>query len=396
MNRPSDRKLRLGVAGLGRAFSLMLPAFTSDPRVHLAAAADLRPEARQRFVADFGGKSYGSVEALCADADIDVVYVATPHQHHADHTRIAAQHGKSVLVEKPMALSLDEAASMVAAAHRAHVHLIVGHSHSFNLPILQTRDHVASGAFGRARMITAINYTDFLYRPRRREEFDLATGGGALFNQAPHQIDIVRVLSGSRVKSVRAQTGAWDLARPTEGAYSALLTFEDGSFASLIYSGYGHFDSDEFEGWIGEMGDSKQLHSGGRPRLFADRDDEASFKAARNYGGPKWDVSPTKHVAHQHFGTVIVSCERADLRPTPNGVMIYEHGGARLESLAPPRISRGEVIDELYAAIVHGRAPLHDGAWGMATLEVCLAMLRSAREGKEIAVGHRGECSDRS
>ena len=52
-------------------------------------------------------------------------------------------------------------------------------------------------------------------------------------------------------------TGDWDAARPTEGAYAALMTFENGAFASLTYSGYGHFDSDEFQGWIGEMGQKK-------------------------------------------------------------------------------------------------------------------------------------------
>ena len=60
--------------------------------------------------------------------------------------------------------------------------------------------------------------------------------------------------------------------------------------------------------------------------------------------------------AHQHFGTVIVSCERADLRPLPNGVMIYDDGAARLERLPPPAVPRAEVIDELYGAVVQWRS----------------------------------------
>ena len=75
-----------------------------------------------------------------------------------------------------------------------------------------------------------------------------------MFSQAAHQIDIVRLLGGGMVKSVRAATGAWEKKRPTEGAYSAFLSFEDGTFATVAYSGYAHFDSDEFTGWIGEMG----------------------------------------------------------------------------------------------------------------------------------------------
>ena len=210
-----------------------------------------------RFAADFAAKTYETVEELCADPAVEIVYVATPHQHHAAHAILAARHGKHVLVEKPMALTLEDCAAMIDAAQRASVHLIVGHSHSFDAPILRTRELIASGAYGAVRMIHALNYTDFLCRPRRPEELDTAQGGGAVFNQAAHQVDIVRLLGGGRVTSVRAATGAWDATRPTEGAYSALLTFEDGAFASLTYSGYGHFDSDEFQGWVGEMGQAK-------------------------------------------------------------------------------------------------------------------------------------------
>ena len=151
---------------------------------------------------------------------------------------------------------------------RAGVHLVVGHSHSFDAPIPRLRALVESGAFGAVRMINAINYTDYLYRPRRPEELDTAQGGGAVFNQAAHQVDIVRLIGGGRVTSVRAATGAWDAARPTEGAYAALLTFADGAFASLTYNGYGHFDSDELQGWIGEMGQQKEPYAGpSRPRF---------------------------------------------------------------------------------------------------------------------------------
>ncbi len=84
-----------------------------------------------------------------------------------------------------------------------------------------------------------------------------------------------------------------------------------------------------------------------------------------------------------------MSCERADLRPLPNGVMIYQDGAARLDPLPLPAVPRAEVIDELYEAVVHGKPPLHDGAWAMATLEVCLAMLQSSREGRDVALSRQ-------
>src|SRR2546423_9395216 len=230
--------MRIGAAGLGRAFTLMAPPLAGDARVRLVAAADPRAEARAQFSKDFGGRTYATVEELCADSAVDVVYVATPHQFHAEHARLAFAAGKHALIEKPMALTLAECRAMTDAARAAQRHLIVGHSHSYDAPIRRTRELIASGAFGRLRMITAFNFTDFLYRPRRPEELDTARGGGAVYNQAAHQVDIVRLLAGGRLASVRAQTGAWDRARPPEGAYSALLTFEDGAFATITYSGY--------------------------------------------------------------------------------------------------------------------------------------------------------------
>jgi len=92
------------------------------------------------------------------------------------------------------------------------------------------------------------------------------------------------------------------------------------------------------------------------------------------------------NLSHQHFGLVLVSCERADLRPLPSGVMIYADAEAKLDPLPPPDVPRSEVVDELFDAVVHGRAPLHDGRWGTATLEVCVAMLTSAREHRDVAL----------
>lgn len=385
-----SRQLKLGVAGLGRAFTLMLPTFIQDQRIQLAAAADPRPEARRRFADDFSPRVYATVEELCADPQLDAIYVATPHQHHAEHTVAAATAGKHVLVEKPMALTLAECQAMIAATRSANRYLVVGHSHSFNLPFRRAREIIASGMLGRVRMITALNYTDFLYRPRRPEELDTDAGGGVLFSQGAHQIDIVRLLGGGLLKSVRASMGAWDSSRPSDGAYSAHLTFADGAFASAVYSGYAHFDSDEFCDWIGEMGHKKDPDGYGaarkRLRQAATREEEVALKNERNFGGksyapPRLDGPPA---AHQHFGMVLVSCEKGDLRPLPNGVMIYDDESQRLEPLAPPGVPRREVIDEFYEAVVFNRPPVHSGEWSLATMEACLAILESSRSRTEV------------
>jgi phthalate 4,5-cis-dihydrodiol dehydrogenase len=389
LNDGSKRVLRLGVAGLGRAFTVMLPTFVKDDRVALVAAADSRAEARDRFTAEFSAKSYQTVEELCADPQVEVVYVATPHQHHAMHTVLAAGHGKHVLIEKPMALTLDECRSMIGAAESTGVRLIVGHSHSFDAPVARAHALIEGGTFGPVRMIAALNYTDFIYRPRRPEELDTAQGGGVAFNQAAHQVDVVRLLGGGLVKSVRAVTGGWDRARPTEGAYATLLTFQNGAFATLNYNGYGHFDSDEFQSWVGELGERKTPNTAKPVPSFGNAAEEAQVKTARNYGGVSYRPPRSDDLMHQHFGMIIASCERADLRPMPNGVIIYRNGSVTLDPLPPPQVPRVEVIDELYDAIAHDRPPLHDGRWAMATMEVCLALLQSAREGRDIHLAHQ-------
>ncbi|HEX3346966.1 MAG TPA: Gfo/Idh/MocA family oxidoreductase [Acetobacteraceae bacterium] len=386
--------IRLGVAGLGRAFMLMLPTFARDPRIRLVAAADPRPPARARFTQEFGGHAYESVAEMCADPAIDAVYVATPHEMHVEHVRLAVAHGRHVLVEKPMALTVADCAAMVAAADAAGVHLLVGHSHSFDLPYLRTRALIAGGAFGRVRMITALNYTDFLYRPRRPEELDTAQGGGAVANQAAHQVDVVRLFANAPARSVRAAAGVWDPARPIEGAYTAFLDFEGGVAASLTYSGYGRFDTDELCGWIGEMGQERDPAAYGeaRRRLRGVKSgaEEAALRDRRGYGEANVSV-PKPPAAHNHFGLIVVSCERADLRPLPTGVMIFGEEERRFDPLPAPAIPRAEVIDELAAAILDGTPPLHSGTWGLATVEICQAMLASAREGREMPLVHQKE-----
>ncbi len=383
----NSRRLKLGVAGLGRAFTLMLPTLANDPRLQLVGATDPQALACAQFERDFGVACDASFEALCQNPQVEAIYIATPHALHADQVEMAAAHGKHVMVEKPMALTLEDCTRMIDATARAGVVLMVGHSHSFNAPILKTYELIHSGQYGKVRMIHALNYTDFLYRPRRPEELDTQAGGGVVFSQAAHQIDIVRLLGGGLVSTVMAHTGAWDAQRPTEGAYSALLGFSQGAFASLTYSGYGHFDSDQWMDSIGELGQAKDasLHGAARQRLMSTHNasEEANLKAARNYGAAQWSGSKAlpRGVRHQHFGPLIVSCDGADLRPTAQGVWIDGDVDVSFQALPSPALPRQEVIDEFYNAIVHDRPVLHSGAWARATSAVSLALLASAQSG---------------
>ena len=387
------QRLGLGVAGLGRAFMLMLPTLAHHPRIALAACADPRAEARARFVQDVGGRAHESVEALCDDPDVQAIYLATPHQHHAAQAIRAAQAGKHVLVEKPMALTLAEAAAMVEAHARAGTHLMLGHSHGQDAPVRHARRLIAEGRVGAPRLITALNSTDFLWRPRRPEELVTDQGGGVVFSQAAHQLDVIRVLSGGLLHGLRAQSVQ---GRGTEGAYAAFMAF-DGGAATATYSGFGRYDSDALMGWVGELGAAKAPTTPGAARARLDMAREVESKVARGYGGaghPPGLPPAAAPAHHNHFGFVLVQCEHADLRLTPDGVEVHDDAGLHLHRTPLPGLPRAEVLDEFCAAALDGIAPRHDGAWGLATLEACLALIEAARSGREIALHHQTRFRD--
>lgn len=366
---------------------LTLPALRIDKRIQLVAACAPREESRLAFESTFGGRTYESIEGICGDENIEILYVATPHQFHAEHVISAAKSGKHVLVDKPLAISMKDGEDMVVSCEESNVHLIVGPSHSFDMPVLQARALIDSGELGQVRMINALNYTDFLYRPRRPEELQTNKGGGVIFSQAVHQIDIVRLLAGGVGKQVSAMTGNWDSERPTEGAYSALISFENGAFASLTYSGYAHFDSDEWMDNVSEMGHKKTTGSYGTARRMLksinSSQAEATLKQTRTFKGETATKSPTHH---EHFGPIIISCEHGDIQLTPNGIWIYKNEERRFEPAPAILNPRTTVVDAIVNAVRNNTPPIQSGRWGLASLEMCHAILASAKDSAPVTL----------
>lgn len=391
MRSQVTQPVKLGVVGLGRAFMLTLPALRACPDVVLTAACDPRPAARETFEREFKQPAYDSVNALCQHSDTEAVYIATPHALHAQHVTLCAAAGKHVLVEKPLSISLDEGQRMIQACHRAGIHLIVGPCHSFDIPVTEAKTIIDSKQLGAVKMIHALNYTDFLYRPRRTEELQTGHGGGVIFSQAVHQVDIIRSLVGQRARHVVAMTGAWDPNRSTEGSYAALVSFHGGAFASLVYSGYGHFDSDMWQGWVSELGHDKSPSTYGSARRTLARLEgihtgEAMLKELRTYG----EATPSEPATHnEHFGPVIVSCELGDIHITPDGLWIYSNHERKFTATDLAQAPRSNVIQWLVSAVRHDNPPNQVGTWGLASLEICCAMLESAHSELPIMLRHQ-------
>jgi phthalate 4,5-cis-dihydrodiol dehydrogenase len=217
-----------------------------------------------------------------------------------------------------------------------------------------------------------------------------------VLNQGPHQVDVVRLIAGGKVRSVRAMTGIWDRARAHEGSYTCYLEFEDGTPATLVYSGYGFFDTAELFDWVGEGGQPRapetNLTVRRRLREVHSSEEEEQLKEDMRFGGQR--EGEFSHVwsgerKQPFFGFTLVSCERGDIRQTPDGLRIYGETEQREITLPSAKRGREAEVEELYQAVIEGRPVFHDGRWGEATLEVCLAILQSASDRKEILLSHQ-------
>jgi len=369
---------------MGAAAQAFVPALQRHLGFEWVAAADANAAVAQKMRHLHGVKAYATVAELLADPELDAVYVATPTALHAPHVLAAVAAGKHVLVEKPMAVTLAEGHAMVNAAQKAGVVLLVGHSHSYDPPIQGMREVIDSGELGRVGMVNTWCYTDWMLRPRRADEFDAQQGGGVTFRQGAHQFDIIRLLCGGEVRSVRAKTFDWQARRPGVGAHMVFLDFDNGAAATAVYNGYGHFSSMELCFDISEWGFHLPEQARAKPAAPAgalSEEAEHQAKLARAASAIP-DGAP-----HQpFFGLTVVSCEKGDIRQSPNGLWVYTAAGRSEVRLPVGKGPRDQVLAEFHAAMTGHAAPRHDGRWGLANLEVCIAAMESARAGREIAI----------
>ena len=378
-------RIRIGIVGLGAAGRAFLPAIRGHSAFELVAVAEPAVDTRESIASDTGAAAFADLPSMMSGAALDAVYIATPTELHPEHAALAFAAKKHVLTEKPMAVTIEQGRTMIDAADRAGVVLLVGHSHSYDLPIAKMREIVASGTLGRVRMIHTWNFTDWIYRPRRPDELDISLGGGVTFRQGSHQFDIVRLIGGGLVKSVHATTFDWDVARRSIGAHTVFMQFADGVAATAVYNGYGYFSTMELIADVTEWGFTEPLDKRAPVRRSAgSAADELAAKRKR-----AGSAIPTSAPHQPHFGLTLVSCERGDIRQSPDGLFVYSDKGREAIALPSDRSPRDLVLDEFAAAISGKAAPIHDGRWGLANLEICLAAIESSKSGKAVELAHQ-------
>lgn len=394
MSTNTEKKtLRAGVAGLGMAGAGILSTLAAFDDVQLVAAADPREQARKAFEAEFGGSTYDSVEQLCDDPEVDAVWIATPTRLHAEHVRLAAERGKHLVVEKPFAVTLEECDEMIEIAQKNHVALVAGGARSFEPAFIAMRKLISSGRLGRLGALNTWSLTGWIIRPREPYEVDAGVGGGTVYNQAPHPVDVLRLLGGGMVKSVRAITSEWMPERPCPGYFTAIMEFENGTPATLSYNGHGYMLGWELLPW-GETPARQQASDAAYAYRRALRDASADEYAAREtlrFGGRSgpYGFGGDGNWVPQDAGLVVASMERGEIRQSATGLYVYDDEGRHDEEFPKAGGMRKNEVDELRQAIGEGLAPQHDGRWGKATIEVILALMTSSAEHREVTLHHQ-------
>lgn len=201
----TKQKVRFAVIGCGRICKIHTAVLSELPGSEIVVVCDVVRERAEKFAKKYLCDFTTDYHEILQRDDIDVVNICTPTYLHPEMAVNAAKAGKHVVTEKPMALSLNEADSMIEACGKAGVKLFVIKQNRYNPPIIRLKEAIDEMRFGR---ILYGNTTVRWYRPQSyydEDEWFRKFGGGVLINQASHNIDMLQWLVGS-VAQVYAKT----------------------------------------------------------------------------------------------------------------------------------------------------------------------------------------------
>ncbi|MGE3818083.1 MAG: Gfo/Idh/MocA family protein [Isosphaeraceae bacterium] len=233
------RRLRTALVGCGKVGSIHASVLSSLPESELVAHCDSQAERAFAFASRYGGIAFQDVESMLRLVRPEAVFLCTPHPLHAWPAILAAEAGAHVMVEKPMAASLEDCDRMIAAARKAGVLLGVVSQRRFYEPVRRVKEAIEAGKIGEPALgvFQMFSWRDEAYYRSDpwRGRWD-TEGGGVLINQSPHMIDLLRWFLGD----VAEVGGAWaNLNHPTvavEDTAVATLRFRSGGLGSIVAS----------------------------------------------------------------------------------------------------------------------------------------------------------------
>jgi predicted dehydrogenase len=225
--------VRWGVLGPGRIARKFATGLQAAPGAELVAVGSRSQANADAFGEEFGVPTrHASYEALAADPNVDVVYVATPHPLHMEATLLCLDHGKAVLCEKPFAMNLGQAERMVASARDKRLFLMEAMWTRFRPAIRKAVELVDAGAIGTPQLLQVGVGWGASFDPSSRL-FDKALGGGILLDGGIYPLSLASHFLGEpeQIASLAhmAPTGVDDQA-------GVLLSYASGAMASVVFS----------------------------------------------------------------------------------------------------------------------------------------------------------------
>lgn len=321
-----ERDLRFALIGCGRVSPRHVQALEEVPHAHWVAACDVDEAAREETAASLGVPGFADYDDLLAEAQPDVVVLATPSGLHPEQTIRAAEAGVHVLTEKPMATRWSDGRKMVRACEEHRTALFVVKQHRYNPVVQHLARAIADHRFGR---IFAVQMNLFWTRPQ--EYYDMAAwrgtwdlDGGALMNQAIHYVDLLQWLVGP-VASVHAFTATLDRRIEVEDTAAVNLRWRSGAVGSMTVTMLTH--PKNFEGSLTIIGERGTVRLGG---VACNRVERWEFDEAIPADG---DVR-SREWADAVYGNGHVPLYRdviGALRGEPGGVVDGEEGLKSLE-----------------------------------------------------------------
>lgn len=239
------RQVRYVIIGCGMISKYHIAAISNCADAQLAGVYGLNVTQTQEFAGQNHTIAYATVADIWADPTVDAVCICTPSGFHASYALDAISHGKHVLIEKPMALSLTDCDRIIQTAKENHVLVGVVSQLRFSPAIVQVKRAMERGALG--KMVCADLYMKY---HRSQTYYDSADwrgtwkldGGGALMNQGIHGVDLVQYLAGP-VDSIYARAKTLVRQIEAEDTLSAVTEFESGALGVIqattsLYSGF--------------------------------------------------------------------------------------------------------------------------------------------------------------
>ena len=232
--------LKIAIVGTGIIVKSHLKAFAQLDDIELVAVCDINEEKAKAYSEEYGVPYFLDYKEMPGKVDFDAVILNLPHGLHCPVSEFFLDAGKHVLVEKPMANTVEECDRMIAAAKRNNKKLAVGHIQRFMPSIKTVKQIYESGELGKLCMYTenrTVNYFD-PSRPRWFLDKKMA-GGGVVMNYGAHAFDkLFSIMGDVKITSLDSQCANYQNDATIEGHAQFFAKFDNGVTAAITFSGY--------------------------------------------------------------------------------------------------------------------------------------------------------------